>query len=131
MTLSPRLTLYVDTITCAAMAALLLVLAGPLGGWLDLPVDFLRWVGVILLPWIALLAWFATRQHVTRGMLLAVIAINIVWVAGSIGVLVSNQVDPNGWGVAFVLVQAAAVAMLTGVQVNVLPQATDRQPAMR
>ncbi len=130
MHLSPRLTLQIDTLTCAAMAALLLVLAGPLGDWLNLPVDFLRWVGVILLPWTALLAWFASRQHVTRGFMLVVIAVNVVWVAGSIGLLVSNQVDPNGWGVAFVLVQAAAVAGLIVLQMNVLPRATNRQPAL-
>ena len=130
MQLSPRFTLQIDTVTCGAMAALLLVLAGPLGGRLDLPADLLRWVGVGLLPWTALLAWFATRAHVTRDTMQFVVGVNVAWVVASIGLLVSGQVGPNAWGVWFVVVQAVAVAVLAGVQAKVLPTTPRQQPAM-
>lgn len=130
MHLSPRLTLQIDTVTCGAMAILLLVLAGPLGGWLDLPVDLLRGVGIFLVPWTALLGWFASRTQVGQGVMQFVIAVNVLWVIGSVGLLASNQVTPNGWGMAFVLVQAVAVALLAVVQALVLPRASRRQPAM-
>ncbi len=116
MRVSPRLTLQIDTVTCAAMAALLLVLASPLSDWLDMPIGFLRWVGVGLLPWIALLAWSSTRERVTKGIMEVVLAVNGLWVIASVGVLLANVVEPNGWGISFIVVQAIAVCGLTALQ---------------
>ncbi|MDP3329582.1 MAG: hypothetical protein Q8S60_14950, partial [Parvibaculum sp.] len=44
-----------DGIVSGAMGALLIVGAGPLSGLLGFPADFLFWVGVALLPWMAAL----------------------------------------------------------------------------
>lgn len=130
MHLTPRLTLQIDALTCGAMAVLLLVLAGPLGGWLDLPVGFLRWVGLVLLPWTALLAWFASHKSVTRTMVQTVMTGNILWIVGSIVVLANDRLEPNAWGVAFVMVQATAVAALTCLQAASLAQSAFRREAM-
>ena len=48
---------------------------------------------------------------------MAVIAINAIWVIESVMALVLGWVQPNALGVAFVLAQAAAVAVFAGLQV--------------
>ena len=48
---------------------------------------------------------------------MAVIAVNALWAIESIMTLVLGWLQPNGLGVAFVLAQAAAVAVFAGLQV--------------
>src|SRR5665811_2186054 len=46
-----------------------------------------------------------------------VVAANFAWAAGCVAVLLSGQVEPNGLGVAFILVQAVAVLIFADLQV--------------
>jgi len=121
-TFTPKSILAVDAVTCGVFAALLLAFAGPLGGWLDLPVTFLRVVGAMLVPWTALLGHLATRARVPRMAMIEVIAVNLLWVAGSVILLLGSWVEPNAPGVAFVIVQAVAVGILAAIQAELLGQ---------
>jgi len=108
--------LGLDAAASAAMAALLTVGASALSEPLGLPTALLRGVGVALLPWVALLAWTLTRSHLPRGLGLAVVAGNLLWVTASGWILVSGLVSPTGLGLAFVIAQAAAVAVFADLQ---------------
>lgn len=125
--LSLRSILLIDGIISGAMALLLIAGAGILDGVLDLPAAFLRGVGMVLLPWFALLAIVATRQTINRWAVRFVIAVNLGWVAASILLSFTGWVDPNALGVAFILAQALAVVVFALVQIanqdEAVPQA--------
>jgi hypothetical protein len=127
--ITPKAILAVDALTCGAMAALLLAVAGPLGDWLDLPVTFLHVTGAVLVPWTLLLAFLATRPSVPRLAMIDVIAVNLLWVAGSVILLFGDWVEPNAPGIAFVIVQAVAVCILAAIQAELLGQTNDARPS--
>lgn len=56
------------------------------------------------------------RQTVSRAMLVEIIAINVLWVVASFGLLVSGAISPNLLGIAFVSAQAVAVALFAELQ---------------
>jgi len=112
-----RNALAADAAACAATGLLLAAAAGPLSGLLGFPPGFLRGAGLVLLPCAALLAWFCTRETLPRLAVHAVIGVNILWVADSIAILVAGWFQPSGLGIAFVLAQAAAVALITELEV--------------
>jgi hypothetical protein len=45
-----------------------------------------------------------------------VIGLNLAWVAASVLVLIAGWIEPNGWDLAVVLVQAAVVAAFGELQ---------------
>ncbi|MBA3275842.1 MAG: hypothetical protein H0T72_08610, partial [Chloroflexia bacterium] len=92
--LSPRSILLVDGIVSGAMGLLLIASASVLDSVFDLPVAFLRGLGVVLLPWFALLAVVATRTVIRRTAVRFVIAVNLGWVAASILLLFTGWVEP-------------------------------------
>lgn len=115
--LSLRTILLVDGVVSGAMGLMLLAGAGILDSAFDLPTAFLRGVGVVLLPWFALLAVVATRRVINRAVVRFVIAVNLAWVAASILLPFTGWVEPNALGVAFIIVQAMAVTVFALVQV--------------
>lgn len=112
-----RNALALDAAACAGMGLLLAAAAGPLSGLLGFPPAFLRGAGLVLLPCAALLTWFASGTVLPRLAVLAVIGVNILWVADSIAILVMGWFQPTGLGIGFVLAQAAAVAVVTELEV--------------
>ncbi len=112
-----RKALALDAAACAATGLLLGLGAGPLSGLLGFPTEFLRGAGLLLLPCAALLGLFASRERLPRLAVYAVIAVNILWVADSILILVAGWFQPGGLGIAFVLAQAGAVAVITELEV--------------
>lgn len=76
-----RRALALDAAACAGMGALLSLAATPLSGLFALPPDLLRGAGLLLLPCAALLAWLAAHATVPRLAVLAVIGLNLLWVA--------------------------------------------------
>lgn len=112
-----RNALALDTAACAATGLLLSFGAGALSGLLGFPAEFLRGAGLVLLPCAALLAFLASRMRLPRIAIYAVIGVNILWVADSILILVSGWFQPSTLGIAFVLAQAAAVAIVTELEV--------------
>jgi hypothetical protein len=112
-----RNALALDAAACAATGLLLSVGAGALSGLLGFPVEFLRGAGLVLLPCAALLAFLANRARLPRFAIYAVIGVNILWIADSVLILVAGWFAPTTLGIAFVLAQAAAVAVVTELEV--------------
>ncbi|AZO79072.1 MULTISPECIES: hypothetical protein [unclassified Bosea (in: a-proteobacteria)] len=112
-----RNALALDAAACAGTGLLLSVGAGSLSGLLGFPAEFLRGAGLVLLPCAVLLAFFASRTSLPRLAVYAVIGVNILWVADSVLILVAGWFAPTTLGIAFVLAQAAAVAVVTELEV--------------
>lgn len=112
-----RNALALDAAACAGTGLLLAVGAGALSGLLGLPTEFLRGAGLVLLPCAAVLAFLASRARLPRLAVCAVIGVNILWIADSVLILVAGWFAPTTLGIAFVLAQAAAVAVVTELEV--------------
>ena len=116
-----RTVLAADAAMCVVAGLVLAVGAGMLAELLSLPVALLREAGLILLPWGLFVAWIASRNPAGRRLVLAVVVVNLLWAVDSVLLLASGWVAPNGLGVGFVLVQAAASAGLALLQGLALP----------
>lgn len=125
MNVSPflRNVLYADAAISGAAGLLMIVGAPTLGPLLELPVDLLRWAGVLLVPFVAMLILVARRSSVPRLALFDIVALNGAWVIASVGILLSGAVSPNVIGYAFVIAQAIAVAALAALQFTAWRQA--------
>jgi hypothetical protein len=121
-----RHVLLLDAAASGAMSLLLIAGAGLLEGLLGLPVALMREAGLILIPYAALVAWVGTRELIARRAVWSIIAANALWAVASLGLLASGLVAPTGLGWAFVVAQAAAVAVLGELQYAALkrPAAT-------
>ncbi|MBS3650772.1 hypothetical protein KEU06_19355 [Pseudaminobacter sp. 19-2017] len=98
-------------------AALLMIAGAPLlAQLLQLPETLLVWAGIVLVPWVALLFALFRRPTISRILLIDVIGVNALWAAASIGLLFTGWVSPNMLGYAFVVAQAAAVALFAELQ---------------
>ena len=111
-----RKALLLDAAASGGSAALLIAGAGLLDALLGLPAALMREAGLILVPFVALVAWVGTREQASRAAVWAIIAANALWVAASLGLLVSGWVAPTALGYAFVIAQAAVVALFAELQ---------------
>lgn len=111
-----RRVLIADAATCAAAGLLLMLGASSLEHLFGLPTALSRYAGASLLPFAALLAYFATREELSPRSLWAVIVVNALWTADSILLLVVGWVEPNGLGSAFVVFQALGVAAFAALE---------------
>jgi hypothetical protein len=118
MKVSPflRNVLYADALMSGAAALVMLAGAPILGPLLELPVGLLRWAGVLLVPFVVTLVVVARRETIARLALFDIVAVNALWVVASFGMLLTGTVSPNGFGYAFVIVQAVAVAVAGELQ---------------
>ena len=119
-----RRVLIADAIASAATGLLMLFGAVPLEQWLAIPAGLLRVAGASLIPFAALVAWLALRETVSRAGVWTVIALNVIWVVDSVALLFTGWVQPAMLGYAFVLLQAAAVAVLAELEYMGLRRAT-------
>ncbi|QSQ12893.1 hypothetical protein [Myxococcus landrumensis] len=115
--------LLADGLASGATGALMCFGASPLSELLGLDATLLRVAGGGLLPYAALLAFFALRPLVSRSLVWTIIAINVLWTVDSFALLASGWVQPTVWGQAFVVFQALAVAVFAGLQLMALKQA--------
>lgn len=111
-----RNAIALDAVVTGAAALLMMSGASLLSPWLGLPAGLLFWAGAALVPFVGLLAWIVRRGSVSRLILIDVVAINALWVAGSVLLLVGGFVEPTILGYAFVLAQALAVAFFAELQ---------------
>lgn len=111
-----RQALLADAATSGACGLLMLGGAGLLAPLLGLPQALLAYAGLSLLPFAAFLAVLALRETVARPLVWAVIAANVIWAADSLLLLASGWVAPTAAGYAFVLAQAAVVALYAELQ---------------
>ena len=115
-----RNALLIDFIGSGATTLLLMFGSHVLAPLLGLPADFLFWIGVNMVPFLALLLVAARREVLAKGVLVAIIGINAAWVLASALLLVSGVFAPTLLGYGFVIAQAVAVALFAGVQYGAL-----------
>ena len=111
-----RYALLADAVASGATGLLLIAGADLLTGLLGLPVALMREAGLLLVPYVALVAFVGTREAISRPAVQAIIALNLLWVVGSMGLLMSGTVAPTALGTAFVIAQAVAVGVFAELQ---------------
>ena len=112
--------LRIDAAASGALGLLLAADAQPLQMMLGLPGSLLRAAGVFLLPFAAVLLLLAPRADRALGLVRLIIAGNLLWIAASLGLIVATSVTITLLGEAFVLGQAAAVALFVFLEVRAL-----------
>jgi hypothetical protein len=115
-----RQVLLADAALSGATGLLLLLGAVLLADLFALPVLLLRYAGLALLPFVAFVAYAATRQPMSHTAVWVVIVANALWAAASLALLLTSWIAPNVLGIGFVLFQALAVAALAAAQIVVL-----------
>ncbi|KXO73599.1 hypothetical protein [Brucella anthropi] len=108
----------IDAITCAAMGVALVVASAPMGELTGIPASLLYWAGVLLLPVAAFMAWVSRSANPPAWAVNLVILGNGAWVAASLFLPVAGMITPNLFGWVFLVGQAAAVTVLTGLEVR-------------
>ena len=116
--------LTIDALMTGATALLLLLAAGVLARLLAVPEPLLRYAGIALVPFVAFVAFVARRPAVPRATILAIIGLNVAWVAASVWLLLGGRIQPNPLGYAFIIAQAVAVALFAEIQYVGLRRAT-------
>ncbi|AJC22586.2 hypothetical protein RO07_22750 [Pandoraea pulmonicola] len=101
--------MFADALTSGAVGLLQVLAAAPLAALLDLPAIGLRVTGLVLLAYAAALVWLVRRTAIPAGAAWAIIAINVIWAIDCGVLLVSDWIEPNGLGEAFIGVQIVTV----------------------
>lgn len=115
-----------DALTCAVMGVALIAGAPLLETVTAIPAGISLIAGVLLIPIAALMAVVAARFTAEPLAVWLVIAGNGCWVAASLVLIGADLIQPNAFGVAFILVQAAAVTALALMEFGAL-RATRQQ----
>jgi hypothetical protein len=102
--------------------------AGILHEWFEVPAALIRYAGLALLPFAAMVLYFSRSHRLSSRRVWTVIVMNLAWVAASVLLLLSGWIDPNVIGVTFVLAQALAVAVLAEFQYATLRAIPVRLP---
>lgn len=108
--------LQADAVASAASGLLMFAGAGMLDQITGLPTGLLRYAGLFLLPYAALVAWMGFRPSLPRWLVWTVILGNFAWAAESVLLVFSSWVAPTAYGIAFVLAQAFVVALFAELQ---------------
>ena len=117
-----RRALLVDAIASGSMGLAFSIASRPLSELLGFPAPALFWVGLFLVAFAGFLIWLARRPQVSRPLVAAIVAGNLLWVVGSLALLPAGLVELTGLGVGVVLGQAAAVAVFAAVEYGGLRQ---------
>lgn len=111
-----RRALTIDAVASGGTALLSIAAAAPLSRLLEVPEALLRGAGLALIPFVAFVLWTATREHVPRAAVGTIIGLNAAWVAASFWLVFGSTISPNTFGIAFIVVQAIAVALFAEFQ---------------
>jgi hypothetical protein len=111
-----RRVLVADAAISGTTGLLLFAAASPLASLLGLPEVLLRYAGLSLIPFAAAVLYLARSQEPSRGAVWSIIALNVLWAADSVLLLMTNWVSPGALGYAFVIAQALIVALLGELQ---------------
>lgn len=118
-----RRVLGLDAVASGATGLLLAFGSGPLADLLKLDPGLTRPAGLFLVGWALAVAALAFQTRPARPLVMAVIAINVLWAIESVLTLALGWLEPNALGVAFVIAQTAAVAGFAGLQLFALKPA--------
>jgi hypothetical protein len=108
--------LQADAVASAASGLLMTLGAAMLADPTGLPPDLLRYAGLFLLPYAALVGWMGLKASLPRWLVWTVILGNLAWAAESVLLVFSAWVAPTDLGIAFVLAQAFVVALFAALQ---------------
>jgi hypothetical protein len=111
-----RRALVIDALMTGATGLLLVIAGGWLAPLLDVPEPLLRYSGIVLLPFAIVVALVARQDAVARAGVVAIIIVNIAWVAASAWLVLGDRIQPNALGYAFIVMQAIAVAAFAEFQ---------------
>jgi hypothetical protein len=111
-----RLALLADATVSGVTGLAMMLGAGVVDGLLGVPGELLRYAGLSLLPFAALVAFLATRESLSRPAAWAVVAYNALWAVDSIVLLASGWIAPTALGYAFIAFQALVVAIFAKLQ---------------
>lgn len=111
-----RRALLVDAAASGASAVLMIVGASIIDKLLGLPSALLLEAGLVLVPFVAFVAWLGMREQLAPPAVWAVIVANVLWPIASVLLLLSGLVTPTALGYAFVIAQALAVALFAVLQ---------------
>lgn len=117
-----RLALRLDAVVTGAFGALLVVASPLLDGWLSIATPLLLALGVVLIGYAAVLELVVARRP-TRALVWDVIVLNALWVVACVVAVLTDALTLTTLGTAFVLLQAAAVALLADLQYLALRRA--------
>ncbi len=118
-----RRVLGLDAAASGAVGLLLTFGSGLLADLLKLNPGVTWPAGLFLIGWALAVAALALQARPARPLVLAVIALNLIWTVESVLSLTLGWLQPNAVGVAFVIAQAVAVAGFAGLQVFALRSA--------
>lgn len=124
-----RRVLLLDAVSSGAMGVLLLTCSGMLAGLLNLPAELLSEAGIVLVPFALAVGFLGTRARMARIAVWAVIGVNAVWAIDSVVLLFTGWVQPNLLGYAFVVGQAAFVALMAELEVIGMRKSAAAVPA--
>ncbi|VIO76952.1 hypothetical protein CI1B_68240 [Bradyrhizobium ivorense] len=105
-----------DAVFSGVSAAAMVLDAGPLASFLNLPEALLRETGLFLVAYAALVGWLGARAAVPKPLVLLVIVGNAAWTLASIALLFSGAVSPNLLGIIVIMAQAIATGVLAELQ---------------
>ncbi|MCA6124124.1 hypothetical protein J6500_19825 [Bradyrhizobium sp. WSM 1704] len=105
-----------DAVFSGVSAVAMVLDAGALASWLNLPEALLRETGLFLIAYTALVGWLGTRTDVPRPLVMLVIVGNAAWTLASIALLFSGAVSPNLLGAIVVVAQAIATGVFAELQ---------------
>ncbi|MEJ5022250.1 hypothetical protein WH297_21265 [Ochrobactrum vermis] len=108
----------IDAITCAAMGVALVAASAPVGELTGIPAPLLYWAGVLLLPIAAFMAWVSRSANPPAWAVNFIVLGNGAWVAASLFLPVAGMIAPNLLGWLFLVGQAAAVTVLSWLEVR-------------
>ena len=111
-----RRALLLDALASGGTALAMIALANQVDGLLGLPAALLRGAGLVLVPYVAFVVYAATQPAIPRPAVWTIVTANVLWAAASALLLMSAWVAPTALGYAFVIFQAAVVALLGELQ---------------
>lgn len=111
-----RRVVQADLLVSGAAGLLQLAAAEPLARLTAIDAGWLRGAGLVLMAWIAFLGWTLTRRTIAAPLAWTLIGVNAAWVAASLLVWLAGAIAPNALGLAYVLAQAAVVAVFAELQ---------------
>ena len=111
-----RRVLTIEAVTCVGVGLLLSLGADLLSPLLEVPRPWLQSAGLALFPIAAFVAWVATDDQLSLSRVRVTIIGNLLWVGGSVVLLVSGWISLNFFGTAFIVAQAIAVTVFAALQ---------------
>lgn len=108
--------LWADAVVSAGCALLQLGATQPMVAALELPRLLLVGTAEFMLVYAAVLMLMATRVRLGSAAVKFIVVGNLAWGGLSLALLFTGALAPSSLGVAFVVLQAAAVGLLAGLQ---------------